>query len=55
VELPALRAGLPGKESFDYRVPPDPACKAELAGALPVEIDHSQHLRKKIMSREGPA
>ena len=37
VKLPAHRAGLPGKELFFYIVPLDPAYKAGLAGALPVE------------------
>jgi len=35
-KLPAHWAGLPGKELFSYIVPLDPACKAGLAGALPV-------------------
>jgi len=36
VKLPAHRAGLPGKELFNYIVPRDSACKAGLAGVLPV-------------------
>jgi len=37
VKLPVHRAGLPGKELFHYIVPLDPACRAGLAGALPVD------------------
>ena len=37
VKLPARRAGLPGKELFNYIEPLEPAYKAKLAGALPVK------------------
>lgn len=35
MKLPAQRAGLPGRKRVIYSAPPNPACKAGLAGCAP--------------------
>jgi len=55
VKLLAHRAGLPGKELFNYIVPLDPVCKTGFAGALPVKGQRTSCVLTGFTFRHDPS